>query len=475
MEYFPLFIDLKNQNCLVVGAGEVAARKIELLAKAGANITVVAPTISDSVNLLTSNQQNINIIQREFTCTDINRQRLIISATNQADINALVAATANNNNIPVNVVDNPKLCSFIVPAIIDRSPVIAAVSSGGTSPVLARLLRARLESLIPPAFGQMAKLANKYRALVKQHINPPAQRRIFWEKALQGSIAELFYSGKEIEAEARLKDAILNTPEKLDNTGEVYLVGAGPGDPDLLTFRALRLMQQADIIVYDRLVSADILELVRRDAEKIYVGKQRNNHSLDQESINELLARLAKSGKRVVRLKGGDPFIFGRGGEEIETLVQENINFQVVPGITAASGCATYAGIPLTHRDHAQSCIFITGHLKDDTINLNWQQLVTPNQTIVIYMGLVGLEIICQSLIQHGASVDLPIALIQQGTTQTQRVITGTLSTMPDKIKGTCIHPPTLFIIGTVVTLHDKLKWFQPESETSHSDFDPLK
>ncbi len=463
MEYFPLFIDLKNKNCLVVGAGEVAARKVELLCKAGATVTVIAPIICNNVQQLTSSYPHLEIIKRNFACADINQQRLIISATNKPDINALVAATAQQKNIPVNVVDNPELCSFIVPAIIDRSPVIAAVSSGGASPVLARLLRAKLESLIPPAFGRMAKLAEKYRSLVKQNINPPAQRRIFWEKVLQGSIAELFYSGKEAEAEARLKDAILNTPDKLDNTGEVYLVGAGPGDPDLLTFRALRLMQQADVVVYDRLVSNEILELVRRDAEKIYVGKQRDNHSLPQESINELLARLAKEGKRVVRLKGGDPFIFGRGGEEIETLVEQNINFQVVPGITAASGCATYAGIPLTHRDHAQSCTFITGHLKDNTVNLNWQQLVTPRQTIVIYMGLVGLEIICQSMIQHGASADLPIALIQQGTTHTQRVITGTLSSMPEKLKGQNIQPPTLFIIGTVVSLHNTLKWFQAE------------
>ncbi|NOQ63516.1 MAG: uroporphyrinogen-III C-methyltransferase [Methyloprofundus sp.] len=463
MEYFPLFIDLKNKICLVVGAGEVAARKIELLAKAGATITVIAPTISASVQQLSSSY-SLNIIEKDFAVNDIQQQRLIISATNQTEVNALVAATADSHNIPVNVVDNPELCSFIVPAIIDRSPVIAAVSSGGTSPVLARLLRAKLESLIPPAFGRMAKLAEKYRPAVKEHINPPAQRRIFWEKVLQGSIAELFYSGKEAEAEARLQEAIQNTPKELDNTGEVYLVGAGPGDPDLLTFRALRLMQQADVVVYDRLVSADILELVRRDAEKIYVGKKRNEHSLKQESINELLARLAKSGKRVVRLKGGDPFIFGRGGEEIQTLVEENINFQVVPGITAASGCATYAGIPLTHRDHAQSCTFVTGHLKDDSVNLNWQQLVAPNQTIVIYMGLVGLEVICQSMIQHGASADLPIALIQQGTTHTQRVITGTLSTLPEQLKDQNIQPPTLFIIGTVVSLHDKLKWFQPEN-----------
>jgi len=462
MDYFPLFIDLKKQSCLVIGAGEVATRKIELLAKAGASISVIAPDICKNIQELADNNRHVTLLQKEFSPDDVQRQRLIISATNNSAVNKLVAQTANQHNIPVNVVDSPELCSFIVPAIIDRSPIVAAVSSGGASPVLARLLRSKLESLIPPAFGRLAQLANKYRATVKENINPPAQRRIFWENVLQGSIAELFYSGKEEEAESRLQQAISNKTT-LDLQGEVYLVGAGPGDPDLLTFRALRLMQQADVVVYDRLVSKEILALVRRDSELIYVGKQRDNHSLPQESINALLARLAKSGKRVVRLKGGDPFIFGRGAEEIETLVQENINFQVVPGITAASGCATYAGIPLTHRDHAQSCTFVTGHLKDNSINLNWEQLAAPNQTIVIYMGLVGLKTICESLIQHGASADLPIALIQQGTTHTQRVITATLSSIHQTIEQENIHPPTLFIIGTVVTLHNTLKWFKTE------------
>jgi uroporphyrin-III C-methyltransferase/precorrin-2 dehydrogenase/sirohydrochlorin ferrochelatase len=464
MDYFPLFIDLKNKDCLVVGAGEVASRKIELLAKANASITVIAPVISPSIQDLAEQNNQITLVYKEFSSDDINQQRLIISATNQPLVNKQVAEAANLHNIPINAVDSPELCSFIVPAIIDRSPIVAAVSSGGTSPVLARLLRSRLESLIPPAFGRMAKLANKYRATVKEKINPPAQRRIFWENALQGSIAELFYSGKEAEAETELQKAINNTSDS-PIQGEVYLVGAGSGDPDLLTFRALRLMQQADVVVYDRLVSKEILELVRRDAELIYVGKQRDNHSLPQESINALLARLAKEGKRVVRLKGGDPFIFGRGAEEIETLAQENINFQVVPGITAASGCATYAGIPLTHRDHAQSCTFVTGHLKDNTVNLNWKQLAAPNQTIVIYMGLVGLNTICTSLIQHGAPADLPIALIQQGTTRTQRVITATLSTIYKKIEHENIQAPTLFIIGTVVSLHNTLKWFKPNND----------
>ncbi len=464
MNYFPIFIDLKNQPCLVVGGGSVAVRKIELLLKAGANITVIAPDIHDNIHSLQKTHPSLQLQEKCFADSDIQQQRLIISATNQADVNQRVAQTAAKYNIPVNVVDNPDLCSFIVPAIVDRSPIVAAISSGGASPVLTRLLRAKIESLIPPAFGRLASLAEKYRELVKQHIHPAAQRRIFWEKTLQGSIAELFYSGKEQDADTQLKQAILNAAEDITPSGEVYLVGAGTGDPDLLTFKALRLMQQADVVVYDRLVAPAILELVRRDAEKIYVGKQRNNHSVPQESINELLARLALSGKRVVRLKGGDPFIFGRGGEELETLVKHNIHFQVVPGITAASGCATYAGIPLTHRDHAQSCTFITGHLKDNSINLNWSQLAAPNQTLVIYMGLLGIDIICQSLIDHGAAADLPIALIQQGTTPTQRVITGTLSNLPKKLEHEIIQPPTLFIIGSVVSLHHSLNWFNPHA-----------
>ncbi len=461
MDYFPVFLKLKDQACLVVGAGEIAARKIELLARAGANITVIASEISSSV-LGLQTTHHLTLLQKPFSVEDLVEFRLVVSATNDPDTNLLVAKTAGEKNIPVNVVDNPELCSFIFPAIIDRSPIIAAVSSGGAAPVLARLLRAKIETVIPPAYGQLASLADKFRDKVKQHIKQPAQRRIFWENILQGSVAELVFSGKNQQAELQLEQTLLQQ-EQDTQLGEVYLVGAGPGAPDLLTFRALRLMQQADVVVYDRLVSPEILDLARRDAEKIYVGKQRQDHALPQESINTLLADLAKAGKRVVRLKGGDPFIFGRGGEEIETLMQQGINFQVVPGITAASGCATYAGIPLTHRDHAQSCTFVTGHLKDNSINLNWTQLAAPNQTIVIYMGLVGLEKICQSLIAHGSPNDLPIAIVQQGTTTNQKVVTGTLTTLPDLVARQDIKPPTLIIIGTVVTLHDKLNWFQSD------------
>jgi len=459
MDYFPVFLNLKAQDCLVVGAGEVAARKIDLLMRAGAKITVIADRVSDHI----ANIKDINIITKKIAVEDIASFKLVVSATDNSETNKLVSQTAKMHNIWVNVVDNPELCTFIFPAIIDRSPLIAAVTSGGSAPVLARLIRAKIETLLPPSYGKLAQLADSFRSAVKKKFDNPAQRRIFWENVFQGQVAELVFAGQEQAAQVQLQN-LLNDSDAEKNNGEVYLIGAGPGAADLLTFRALRLMQQADVVVYDRLVSADILDLARRDSEKIYVGKQRDNHTLPQESINELLASLAKSGKRVARLKGGDPFIFGRGGEEIETLMQHGVSFQVVPGITAASGCASYAGIPLTHRDHAQSCTFVTGHLKDGSINLNWTQLAAPNQTIVIYMGLVGLEHICLSLIAHGSSPDLPIAVVQQGTTTNQRVVTGTLSTLATIISDQDIKPPTLIIIGTVVTLRAKLNWFQTKS-----------
>ncbi|MCK9609214.1 MAG: siroheme synthase CysG [Methylomonas sp.] len=459
MEYFPLFLKVKDQTCLVVGAGEIAARKIELLIRAGANIVVVATEIGNAVSAL-QRSNPIVIRQKAFTDEDIDGMGLVVSATNCRVTNIEVSKLANQRKIPVNVVDDPALCSFIFPAIIDRSPLLIAISSSGVSPVLTRLLRARVESAIPASFGLLVKLAEKFKLLVKQRIPQPTQRRVFWEKILQGPVAELVFVGKQSEAE-ELFQSQLRQVDPTANQGEVYLIGAGPGDPDLLTFKALRLLQQADVIVYDRLVSIDVLDMARRDAEKIYVGKQRDNHSLPQESINQLLIDLALAGKRVARLKGGDPFIFGRGGEEIESLIQLGIRFQVVPGITAAAGCASYAGIPLTHRDHAQSCTFVTGHLKDGSINLDWQQLSRPNQTVVIYMGLAGLATICRSLMAHGCPADHPIAVIQQGTTRNQRVLTGTLVDMPSRVEQAEMTPPTLIIVGSVVTLHQQLDWFQ--------------
>ncbi|HCT99384.1 MAG TPA: uroporphyrinogen-III C-methyltransferase [Methylococcaceae bacterium] len=461
MDYFPIFLKLAKQPCLVVGAGSCAARKIELLARAGAEITVVAHDISAQVAAMQATHR-LTIYRKYVERSDIEGYKLVISATNDTAVNTRVSQYATQAGIWVNVVDSPALCHFIFPAIVDRAPLTIAISSGGVSPVLARLLRAKIETVIAPSYGVLAGLAEKFRETVKKQISRPANRRIFWENVLQGRVAELVFAGQHDAAERELTDAIARLDTQMTHaaSGEVYLIGAGPGAADLLTFRALRLMQQADVVVYDRLVSGEILDLARRDAEKIYVGKERSQHALPQDDINDLLVKLAKEGKRVARLKGGDPFIFGRGGEEIETLMAQHIAFQVVPGITAANGCASYAGIPLTHRDYAQSCVFVTGHLKDDSVHLNWTQLAAPNQTIVIYMGLIGLEKICDALIAHGSEPTLPIAVIEKGTTPAQRVIVGTLSTLPTKIRHERLEAPTLIIIGHVVSLHEKLRWF---------------
>jgi uroporphyrin-III C-methyltransferase / precorrin-2 dehydrogenase / sirohydrochlorin ferrochelatase len=463
MKFFPVFLDIQNKPCLLVGAGEIALRKAVLLNKAHAQLIVVAPHTSPAFDDFLAKHKNIKYIPSTFQPEHAKNCRLIIAATNNQEVNAQISILAQGNNIPVNVVDNQQLCSFIVPSIIDRSPIVAAVSSSGSSPVLARTIRAKLETHIPAAYGELAKLMNRFRDQVKSKLPDSSLRMRFWENVVSGPVSEMIFSGQPDRADIALQKELDTAAQAKTVTGEVYLVGSGPGDPDLLTFRAVRLMQQADVVVYDRLVSQPIMELTRRDAEQIYVGKERDNHALPQEEINELLARLALEGKRVLRLKGGDPFIFGRGGEEIELLASKNIPFQVVPGITAASGCSSYAGIPLTHRDYAQSCVFVTGHLKNGTTDLNWELLKQPNQTVVFYMGLKGLDTICASLIEHGVSTTMPVALVQQGTTPNQRVLIGTLETLPEIVIKEKPKAPTLIIVGEVVRLGKKLEWFNCE------------
>ncbi|GGY16654.1 siroheme synthase CysG [Paludibacterium paludis] len=458
MDYFPLFMRLRHADCLVVGAGEVALRKVRLLTAAGARLTVIAPRCHPELKGM-AEAGELAFLEREFDDEDLAGKCLAIAATDCREVNRRVSEAAKLRGIPVNVVDDPELSSFITPAIVDRSPLVIAVSTGGRVPVLARLVRARLESLIPAGFGRLARFAGEFRDRVKERFPETGARRAFWESVLEGPLADDVMGGNEGRARESMERAILSgdsTP-----SGCVYLVGAGPGNPDLLTFRALRLMQQADIVLYDNLVAPALLDLVRRDAERLYVGKRRDNHALPQEEINTLMARLALEGRRVLRLKGGDPFTFGRGGEEIETLVSHGIPFEVVPGITSASGAAAYAGIPLTHRDYAQSVTFVTGHRKDSALTLDWPALVRPEQTVVIYMGVSTAKALCEGFITHGKSASTPAAVVEWATCERQRTVVGTLETLPAKMSEYGIHSPALIIVGEVVTLADKLGWYR--------------
>ena len=470
MTYFPAFLAIRNLPCLVVGGGKVAARKVRQLRAAGAVVTVVAPRIGGELRRQAQADAHIALCDRCYRTDDLAAPHLVVAATDDARLNALIAGEAKARRIPVNVVDRPALCTFIVPSVVDRSPVQIAISTDGASPVLARLLRARLESTIPAAFGKLATLVERWRVRVKAALAGVDRRRRFWESALQGRVAELAFSGRMAAAETQLSALLTEAAERADHLGEVYLIGAGPGDPDLLTFRALRLMQQADVVLYDRLVSDRVLSLVRRDAECINVGKAQARHSVPQPQINAMLARLAQQSKCVMRLKGGDPFIFGRGGEEIELLAAQGVPFQVVPGVTAAAGCAAYTGIPLTHRDHAQRVVFVTGHLKDGTVNLNWHALSQPDQTVVFYMGLNGVAVICRALKAHGMPAGTPAALVEKGTLAEQRLLVGDLDSLPEVVRAHHVSAPTLIIVGGVVSLHDKLQWFQPDADMGTVD-----
>jgi uroporphyrin-III C-methyltransferase/precorrin-2 dehydrogenase/sirohydrochlorin ferrochelatase len=418
----------------------------------------LSPLFCDGIASLSADK-SVNLIQKSFEPDDIKNYSIIIASTDDSLVNSSISELAKKANIPVNVVDSPELSSFIMPSIVDRSPVIIAVSSAGKAPVLARIIRAKLETVIPSAYGLLAEIAGEYRQKVKNRFSNIKDRRAFWESAFSGVIAEKVFSGRINEARGDIEEQLENSVEI--DLGEVYLVGAGPGDPDLLTFKALRLIQQADVVLYDRLVSKGVMELVRRDSELIYVGKKGgSDESTRQEDINEQLVKLAKSGKRVCRLKGGDPFIFGRGGEEIESLSEHGIPFQVVPGITAASGCSSYAGIPLTHRDYSQSCRFVTAHLKNGTTNLPWEEFVIDQQTIVFYMALSGANYICQKLMEHGMDKNMPIAIIEKGTMPEQKVYISSLTKLPDLLAKENIHAPTLMIVGEVVKLNEKLNWY---------------
>lgn len=480
MNTFPLFFDLQDRLVVIVGGGDVALRKADLLQRSGAALTIVAPHIQDDIRSLLTDSKH-RLIEAEYDKQHLIHAVLVIAATDDHALNQRIHADAKALNLPINVVDTPKLCDFIFPAIVDRSPMVIAISSNGKAPVLARLTRAKIESIIPKAYGTLAHMAGQMRDEVKARLPSLTARRRFWEAVFTGEVEKLTVNGQVDNAKTTLQQTLSqhidialnkttdqstvshqyrNSDKSNRAVGEVYIVGAGAGDPDLLTFKALRLMQQADIVFYDALVSADIIDLCRRDSDKVFVGKKRSNHAVAQHNINELLVKHAKQGRRVLRLKGGDPFIFGRGGEEIQALIKHDIPYQVVPGITAASAAASHAGIPLTHRDHARSVRFVTGCLKAGTPNEHFDSMLDDEETTVFYMGLHALERLVTGLTQAGKSPTTPIAIISNASLPNQQVLTGTLADIVNKQQQANLPTPALLIMGKVVNLHEQLKWF---------------
>ncbi len=450
MNYFPAFLDLNEIPCLVVGGGERAAQKVRLLLKAGAKVTVVAPRAGAEIAGLVG-EARLQLVRRGFVAGDVLGRAAVISATGLSEVDARAAEAARDAGVPVNVVDRPDLSSFIVPAIVDRDPVVIGISSGGTSPLLARRVRARIEALLPARLGRLARFAASFRTAVKAVIPDAGARLRFWEGLFDGPVAVDVLSGREAAARERML-ALVNRPgAKRTPEGMVHIVGAGPGDPDLLTLKALRLLDQADVVVHDRLIGPDILDYARRDAERIYVGKARGSHARTQDEINALLVDLARAGKRVLRLKGGDPFVFGRGGEELDHLRRHGVRAEAVPGITAATGCAAAVGIPLTHRDHASAVTLVTGHGQNGEPEIDWAALAAARQTLVIYMGVSAAGRIAARLIAHGLAPGTPAAVIENGTLDTQKTVTGTLGELAAMIRDNGIEGPAVLVIGDVV------------------------
>ncbi|MEQ8356414.1 MAG: siroheme synthase CysG [Kiloniellaceae bacterium] len=473
MRYFPAFHDLTLRPSLIVGGGEMAMRKLRLLLKAGAAVTVVAPSATAEV-VDTARRKEISWLQRDFSAGDIEGCGLVISATGLLSVDEAVAAAAQAAGVPVNVVDRPELSSFITPAIIDRDPLVIGISSGGSSPVLARQIRERLESLLPANLGRLARFAGAFRDAVAAQVHDGSRRRRFWERFFSGPIADKVLAGDEIGAREAMLGLVNGRAARVQEAGSVAIVGAGPGDPDLLTFKALRRLQEADVVLYDKLVGPEIVDYARRDAERIYVGKAKADHTKTQDEINALMAEHALAGRRVVRLKGGDPFIFGRGGEEMGYLRARGVAVEVVPGVTAAAGCAAAAGIPLTLRGTALAVTFLTGHARDGAPDLDWASLAGNKQTLAVYMGVSTAGTVAERLIAHGLSAGTPVAVIENGTRPEQRVVTGRLEELASRLQTAGIDGPALIIIGEVARksleadlaaeLHDALAAAQPRA-----------
>ncbi|MEM6900915.1 MAG: siroheme synthase CysG [Pseudomonadota bacterium] len=449
MRLFPTFFNMDDADIAVFGGGEEARRKARLLAKTPARISVlVGDEIDPGFAEEFAGRITIAPFDQYGPVLDVAKFAIIACRVDSRIEEAVTLA--RQFGVPINVVDHPELCDFIVPSILDRGEIVAGVATGGAAPVLAKSVREKLEALMPQRIGELTRFAKELRPAVYETFDDFDARRQFWETALNGQMAERFLEGDEEGARQIAEDMLAGgAPE-----GVVHIVGAGPGDPELLTLKALRLIQQADIVYYDRLVSAEIVDLIRRDADRICVGKQKSNHTVPQPRIHDLLVESAREGKRVVRLKGGDPFIFGRGGEELEALQKEGVDAHIVPGISSALGCAASAGLPLTHRDHAQAVTFVTGHAKSgDVPDLDWQALRSENQTLVIFMGLSNAASITENLIKVGRSPSTPVAIIENGTRKEERRFFGSLSEMPQLISRNKVASPALLLIGEVAGL----------------------
>jgi uroporphyrin-III C-methyltransferase/precorrin-2 dehydrogenase/sirohydrochlorin ferrochelatase len=456
MRYFPLFADLRGRRVLVVGGGEVAERKVRLLIEAGADVHIAAPELSPW--LASRDGSSVTWTATRFDPAQLAGAVLVVAATNDAAVNALVSEAARAANVFANVVDDAERSSVIVPAIVDRSPLVIAISSGGVAPVLARLVRERIEVLVDGSFGALAAMLERWRSRIKAALPDVSRRRRFYESLVRGEVARSVRDGRETDAERSLERllAVRDQPA----AGSVTLVGAGPGDPGLLTLNALRALQQADVILHDRLVSEEVLVLARRDATRICVGKEAGGHSTSQQRIHEIMLEHTRLGRHVVRLKGGDPFIFGRGGEELEFLVAHGIAFDVVPGITAAVACGAYAGVPLTHRDHAQSVRFVTAHCGESLDTLDWAALAGEHQTLALYMGVAAMRRIGEELTAHGRAASTPVAVVENGSQQDQRVTLARLDELGDLAARGDVRSPALRIVGEVAALAARLHWF---------------
>jgi len=452
MRHFPAFHDVDARPCLLVGGGETAARKLRLLRAAGAAVTVVAPVAGPEIAALEA-AGALRLRRRGFVPGDLDGQALAIAATGRDQVDRAVAEAARARGVPVNVVDRPDLSSFLVPAIVDRDTVVVAVSSGGAAPLLARKLRARIEALLPAGLGRLATFLESFRTAVRATLPEGRARLRFWEAALDGPIGAAALAGDLPRARERMIAALNGPARPGREPGLVQIVGAGPGDPDLLTLKALRALEQADVIVYDRLVGPRILDYARRDAERVFVGKAKGDHSASQDEINARLVAEARAGKRVVRLKGGDPFVFGRGGEELAHLARQGIPVEIVPGITAATGCAASAGIPLTLRGTAQAVTLVTGQAAEGEPEPDWAALARAGQTLAVYMGVSTAGRIARGLIDGGLGAATPVAVVESGTTEAERVLTGTLGGLERLVAAGGVSGPALIVIGEVAAL----------------------